>query len=70
MVRKLIYLGLIVATAVGAALATEPATSGKPKSDSLVLPGETHLSNIRQITFGGQNAEAYWNREGTELIFQ
>lgn len=70
MVRKLIYIGIVVATAVGAGLASEPATSDKTKSDSLVLPGETHLSNIRQITFGGQNAEAYWNHDGTELIFQ
>jgi len=31
---------------------------------------ETHLANIRQVTFGGQNAEAYWNIAGTKLIFQ
>ncbi|MGH9259069.1 MAG: TolB family protein, partial [Acidimicrobiales bacterium] len=32
--------------------------------------GETHLRNIRQLTFGGQNAEAYFSRSGTRLIFQ
>jgi Tol biopolymer transport system component len=32
--------------------------------------GEAHLSNIRQLTFGGQNAEAYFSRSGTELILQ
>ncbi len=32
--------------------------------------GETHLANIRQLTFGGQNAEAYFNYDGTQLIFQ
>lgn len=32
--------------------------------------GETHLRNIRQLTFGGQNAEAYWSPDGTKLIFQ
>jgi len=31
---------------------------------------EPHLANIRQLTFGGENAEAYWNLEGTELSFQ
>jgi Tol biopolymer transport system component len=31
---------------------------------------EANLANIRQITFGGQNAEAYWNAAGTKLIFQ
>ncbi len=29
-----------------------------------------HLANIRQLTFGGQNAEAYWSPEGRRLIFQ
>jgi Tol biopolymer transport system component len=33
-------------------------------------PGETHLANIRQLTFGGENAEAYWSADGTRLIFQ
>lgn len=34
------------------------------------MPGETHLSNIRQLTFGGNNAEAYFSGDGTRLIFQ
>jgi Tol biopolymer transport system component len=41
--------------------------------DSLPIasnPGEKHLANIRQLTFGGQNAEAYWNAEGTKLTYQ
>lgn len=29
-----------------------------------------HLSNIRQITGGGSNAEAYWSPDGKRLIFQ
>jgi Tol biopolymer transport system component len=33
-------------------------------------PGETHLSNIRQLTFGGENAEAYFSADGRRLIFQ
>ncbi len=32
--------------------------------------GETHLKNIRQLTFGGQNAEAYFSFDAEELIFQ
>jgi len=32
--------------------------------------GEVHLKNIRQLTFDGQNAEAYFSRSGTQLIFQ
>ncbi len=33
-------------------------------------PREKHLSNARQLTFGGQNAEAYWNADGTKLVYQ
>src|SRR5712664_836439 len=32
--------------------------------------GEVHLGNIRQLTFGGQNAEAYFSHSGRQLIFQ
>jgi TolB protein len=32
--------------------------------------GEVHLRNIRQLTFGGQNAEAYWSADGRRLILQ
>jgi len=32
--------------------------------------GEGHLTNIRQLTFGGQNAEAYFSRSGRQIIFQ
>ena len=32
--------------------------------------GEGHFRNIRQLTFGGQNAEAYFSRSGRQLILQ
>lgn len=31
---------------------------------------ERNLTNIKQLTFGGQNAEAYWNVDGTKIIYQ
>jgi Tol biopolymer transport system component len=33
-------------------------------------PAEKHLRNIKQLTFGGENAEAYFSADGTHLIFQ
>ena len=36
----------------------------------LAYPEETHLANLRQLSFGGQNAEAYFSFDGSELIFQ
>jgi len=37
---------------------------------SLNFPGEKHFRNIRQLTFGGTNAEAYWSFSGEWLSFQ
>jgi len=31
---------------------------------------ETHLKSLRQLTFGGENAEAYWSFDEKRLIFQ
>jgi len=31
---------------------------------------EVHLSSVTQLTFGGENAEAYFSFDGKELIFQ
>ncbi len=38
--------------------------------DTLRFAGESHLRNIRQLTFGGNNAEAYWSFNNNQLIFQ
>jgi len=32
--------------------------------------GEVHLKDVRQLTFGGENAEAYFNPDGSKLIYQ
>jgi Tol biopolymer transport system component len=34
------------------------------------VAGEKHFRNLHQLTFGGQNAEAYFSHDGTQLIFQ
>ncbi len=39
-------------------------------ADSLRYPQEGHLKNVRQLTFGGDNAEAYWSFNGQYLSFQ
>jgi TolB protein len=41
-----------------------------PSKDVLRYTGETHLRNVKQLTFGGNNAEAYWSFDNKQLIFQ
>jgi len=40
------------------------------KSDSLRYPDERHFKNIRQLTFGGDNAEAYFGFDNAHVVFQ
>ena len=57
--RQLIAAAALTAIC-GALAAQEPA---KPQP-------ERHLSNVRQLTHGGENAEAYFSTDGTRLIYQ
>ncbi len=41
-----------------------------PLSDTLRYPQEVNLKNVRQLTFGGNNAEAYFSFDGKRLSFQ
>jgi Tol biopolymer transport system component len=52
---------------------------GRPGKDFLPLAGrpfsrtfdqERHLADVRQLTFGGENAEAYFSPEGRRLVYQ
>ncbi|RMF24051.1 MAG: hypothetical protein D6765_12260 [Bacteroidetes bacterium] len=38
--------------------------------DTLRKAQEVHLRNVRQLTFGGDNAEAYWSFDNRKLVFQ
>ena len=57
--RPLIPLLILVA-----ACADSPAVNREP------LPGETFFASVKQLTFSGQNAEAYFSLDGEQLIFQ
>ncbi len=56
-----VALSGLILTAGTPAWADEPPGSGK---------AERHLRNIRQLTAGGKNAEAYFSFDGSRLIFQ
>jgi Tol biopolymer transport system component len=64
MPRLAAVLGLAVMSAAGCRAAGAPATTIAPEA------GESHLANIRQLTFSGQNAEAYFSADGKWLTFQ
>ncbi len=62
---------LAAATLLAAFLCT-PAVAADPGAENPVppTPGERHLANIRQLTHGGENAEAYFSSDSRHIIFQ
>jgi TolB protein len=57
-----VFLAAAALSSLASAQAANPA--------DLATPQEKHLGNVHQLTFGGQNAEAYFSSDGTKLIFQ
>jgi Tol biopolymer transport system component len=39
-------------------------------TDTLQYPEEKHFKNVQQLTFGGDNAEAYWSYDSKSIVFQ
>jgi len=57
----------------------DPFYEGRPGPDFAVqagrpfaktFPGERHFRDVRQLTFGGENAEGYFSPDGKKIIFQ
>jgi TolB protein len=67
MVRPL--SAFLMAGAACAAIYSQPSSAQQPAVPAPVQ-GERHLRNIRQLTFGGENAEAYFSADGSKIIFQ
>src|SRR5215510_13653430 len=47
-----------------------PPAAPPPITQAPALVQEEHLTDLRQLTQGGENAEAYWSFDGRELIMQ
>ena len=59
---------LLPLLAVALSCARPPQPARVPTFDA--EPGEHHLRNLRRLTNGGENAEAYFSRDGRRLVFQ
>ena len=61
MPKKMSYKIIIGGSFIMSLLATE---------EGLIYKGEIHFNQMRQLTFSGENAEAYFSADGTKLIYQ
>jgi len=67
-------LAFAIALGAAASAAAAPAPAQQPLAPTWrAVPaesGEVHLANVRQLTFGGENAEAYFSSDGKRIVFQ
>jgi Tol biopolymer transport system component len=70
-------LRVVLALTIAGCAGADPSPAPRPKTTAAVpipkfapVPGESHLSDVKQLTLGGENAEAYWAWSGRELILQ
>jgi Tol biopolymer transport system component len=72
---SLFFLSLLTCAALVAGFSFARSSAQQPAAnaaggDGVTLAQEKHLRNVRQLTFGGENAEAYFSGDGKQLIFQ
>jgi TolB protein len=73
--KKLIFFSLLVAIVVSSVSfrVSHPLTATHlpvAPEDTIQYPEETHFKNVQQLTFGGDNAEAYWSFDSKYIVFQ
>src|SRR5689334_6701610 len=73
--KKLVQFSLILCLVFALLSAYRPHSTVNPAmigipADTLLYPQEKHFKNLQQLTFGGDNAEAYFSFDGKWLIFQ
>lgn len=68
--RRMGRLFLPVSTVGALLIAGVAAFSVRAQIKTVSDPRERHFANVRQLTFAGQNAEAYFSHDGRRLTFQ
>lgn len=63
MFRFKLYFSVVASSLLGCSALAQDA-------NSLIYPNEKHFKNMRQLTFGGDNAEAYFGFDNEYITFQ
>ena len=67
--KKFIFFSILIAT-IFSSCNNSAKIAAKPQNDTLKYADESHFKNIQQLTFGGDNAEAYFSFDSKWIIFQ
>ncbi|MDO8995873.1 hypothetical protein [Sediminibacterium sp.] len=63
---SLVHFFIVIALSAQPPMVNTPAVPG----DTLRFVGENYFKNVQQLTFGGDNAEAYWSFDSKHIVFQ
>jgi len=72
--KKLVFLSIVSIAIIGLLSfkynAKQVASLSAVINDTIHFEGEKHFANVQQLTFGGDNAEAYFSFDGKYIIYQ
>jgi Tol biopolymer transport system component len=67
--RSIIFISLLLVSVLFSFTTSKTQTLNAVE-DSVLYSREKHFKNLRQLTFGGDNAEAYWSFDSKMVSFQ
>ena len=67
--KKLVLISLVFTTIISSCN-NSAKIAIVPAADTLRYADETHFKDMQQLTFGGDNAEAYWSYDSKYIVFQ
>ncbi len=70
MKTRIFLLTILSATLLLTGFHSPVTSKAAANNDTIQYPEETHFKNVQQLTFGGDNAEAYFSFDGKWIIFQ
>jgi Tol biopolymer transport system component len=69
-INKYVIFSFVAVLSLGCFQQRKPAKLKLDFNNSLILSSESHFKNMSQLTFSGENAEAYFSADGRKLIYQ
>lgn len=64
------YLGILACCCLVLLAGSAAAVQNQAETSPKLEPREVHLKNLKQLTFGGENAEAYFSTDDKWLVYQ
>ena len=69
-INKYVIFSFVAVLSLGCFQQRKPTNIKLDFNNSLILSSESHFKNMSQLTFSGENAEAYFSADGRKLIYQ